>query len=399
MLNLPSEEKPRVLVLSHMYPNPVRSTDGIFVEELTNAMACSCSIQVISPVPAFPGLTWSWKYKGYEEIPPQMKRGNIDVFYPRFFFIPKFLKCTDWFFYFVFVFPLVWNMKKKFDTMVVHWGYPDGLAGYLMARIIGKKVVIYVHGNESLCFYENTIRKMLVKFYLRRTDHIIAVSSDLKVKMVRVYNVDPDKVTVVANGIDPDLFVPVAKDTARQQLSLPPQIKFFLTIARLSREKRLDVLIDAFASLPQTYEDVRLYIIGDGPEKISLQKLVCRRNKQAKIVFLGKMAHEEVPLWLSAADFFCLSSDREGCPVSIIEAFACSCPVIATSVGGVPDLILSPIYGLLVPAGQSQEMTKALSEAIERCWDRETIGAYGRAFTWRKSADNVLASISVMMKD
>ena len=102
----------RILLLSHMYPNPERPVNGVFVHELAKALAYYCDIEVVSPIPIFPFLNRTQKYKGTGAVPRRVEMDGIPVSYPRFFFIPKFLKFTDWIFYFVCVLPGLSNRAK-----------------------------------------------------------------------------------------------------------------------------------------------------------------------------------------------------------------------------------------------------------------------------------------------
>ncbi len=380
----------KVLLLSHMYPNPARPTDGIFVDELAKALSSSCSIKVVSPIPIFPFLSLTWKYKNYNKIPYKLKKRGLHIYYPRFVFIPRFFKFTDWFFYLICIYPFFRKLKKTFDVIFVHWGYPDGLVAYIIGKLLRKKVVLLVHGNESLCFFESSLRKLLVKSYLNKIDHIISVSTDLKNKMVRFYSVSEEKISVVPNGINPRLFVPETRENARAKLRIPQEGKILLSIARLSFEKRLDNLIKAFSfSKKVLHEDIKLYILGDGPEGKKLERLVKEKSLVDYIEFVGNVPHELVPTWLSAADIFCLSSDREGCPVSVIEAMACGRPVIATRVGGIPDLMPGSDFGLLVPAGDVEKLAEAIKLSLVNEWDEKKIIYHGRSYTWIKTAEKV----------
>ena len=383
----------RVLLLSHMYPNPARPTDGIFVHELAKVLSKNCQLSVLAPIPFFPFLVMTSKYRRFSSIPPRDASGDFDIRYPRFFFIPKFLKFTDWFGYLVSVFPVLLAMRDKFDIIYVHWGYPDGLAAIICAKLLNKKVVLHVHGNESVCFFERSLRKLLVKAYVSKVDHIIAVSSDLKEKLIKFYDVESEAISVIFNGIDTKVFTALSKTEAREHLCLPAHSRILVSVSRLSGEKRLDMLIEAFSILSHTFNnDARLYIIGDGPEKKNLESLSRSKGNElaSKIRFVGNVLHQQVPNWLSAADIVCLSSDREGCPVSVIEALGCERPVVATRVGAVPDLIANDDYGFVVSPGRPDDLAEALNTALSKVWDYDKIGSRARTFTWERTADAVM---------
>ena len=248
--------RPRILILSHMYPNPERPLYGIFVHELVKVLSRECSVLVVSPIPAFPFLNRTEKYRGTRAIPRRMTMDGISVFYPRFFFIPKFLKFTDWIFYFACVLSRIIALRRDFDVIYSHWGYPDCLAAWLFARLLGKKVVLHVHGNESICFFERSIRRVLVELFLGRIDSIIAVSSDLKRKIVLDYRVGDKSISVIPNGINPEVVYPLRRKEAREKLNLPHDGGIVVTLARLSAEKRIDLLLDAFSKTRRTEREL-----------------------------------------------------------------------------------------------------------------------------------------------
>ena len=151
-----------------------------------------------------------------------------------------------------------------------------------------------------------------------------------------------------------------------------------LTVARLSAEKRIDPLF--FSHFRKVVEqhgnDVWLYVLGTG-----LNERDSRDFRQSipedKVTFVGAVAHAAVPVWLSAADVFCLSSDWEGCPVSIIEAMGCGRPVVSTNVGSVPDLVTGEAFGFLVPPGCPDKLADALLNALDRSWRHKEISELG----------------------
>jgi teichuronic acid biosynthesis glycosyltransferase TuaC len=386
-------QRMRILLLSHMYPNPVRPTDGTFVHDLAKALSNKCYLNVLAPVPFFPFLSLTSKYSGFNSIPLKDDTEDFKVLYPRFLFIPKYLKFTDWIGYLLSLFPVISRMKDAFDIIYVHWGYPDGLVAFICAKLLGKKVVLHVHGNESVCFFESSLRKLLVKAYLSKADHIIAVSSDLKEKIIRFYNVRKEAVSVVPNGIDVNLFKPLPKAEMRNRLNLNANEKILVSISRLSPEKRVDVLIEAFSLLKKmTSDPIKLYIIGRGPERQNIEALIKSKETSTSndIHLVGPVAHDLIPEWLSAADLFCLSSDREGCPVSIIEAMGCERPVVATQVGGVADLIPDREYGFIVPPGRPREFAEALNVALSKPWNHDKIRFHAATYTWDGTADSVM---------
>lgn len=372
-----------VLFLSHMFPNAARPVFGTFVLELARFLSAHCGVRVVAPVPYFPLIQRTGRFRGYDRIPASCQRDGVAVSHPRFFSIPRYLKWLEGLFY-----PLCcWSAASKFlrqaDVILAHWTFPDGFGGLIWARLTGTKLVLVIHGNESIHFYDpESVRKRLIRATLKRADHIVAVSGDLRDKLVQSYGIAEKRVSVLGNGVDLEKFRALPRNRARAQLGLPEQGRILVSVARLSSEKRLDLLLRALAEVAAEGTPFQLYLVGDGPERARLEALRQDLGLQDRVVFQGAVPHAEVPVWMSAADLFCLSSDREGSPVVIGEAFACGTPVVATRVGGVGDLVVDERLGLLVPPGAAGELAQAIKAALAADWDRGYLESRGRELGW-----------------
>ncbi len=376
-----------------MFPNPKRPVDGIFVLELARFINKLCPVSVFSPIPYFPCLYKTKKYKDFGSIARTAVFSDMKVYYYRYFMVPKYLKWLDGFSYACSMGLVAKEVLKKSSVLIAHWTYPDAFAGLVWGRILKKKIVLVVHGNESIQYYDPpSLKKILIKLTLANVDHIIAVSNDLKRKIVTTHNVPESRITVLPNGVDFNKFPFMTRYEARKQLGLPLGNKILLTVARLSPEKALHTMIEAFSCIEEK-KDISLYILGDGPEKIHLENLVRQKGMERQISLVGSVPHGMIHLWMNSADIFLLSSLREGSPVVIGEAFACGTPVVASSVGGVPDLIVNDRLGMLFEPNSSLAMHRSLETALLREWDRDYIREYGLKLGWNNIADRILKLI------
>jgi glycosyltransferase involved in cell wall biosynthesis len=372
----------RVLFLSHLFPNAARPVYGTFVLELARFLAARCKVSVVAPIPYFPLMRRTKQFEGYERIPASCERDGVAVQHPRFLTIPRYLKWLEGISYTVCCLPRCARLVREADVILAHWTFPDGFSGLVWARLMGRKLALVIHGNESIHYFDpDSIRKRLIRFTLARADHIVAVSRDLRDKLVDGYGIAPGRVTVLANGVDLDKFRAVPQEAARTALGLPADRKILLAVARLSPEKRLDLLLRA-AARAAGGEPFRLYLVGDGPEEDRLRQLTGELGLEGVVSFVGAVPHAEIHLWMSAADLFCLSSEREGSPVVIGEAFVCGTPVIATRVGGVGDLVADDRLGLLVRPESVDALAEALRVGLATTWDRGYLSSYGLQFGW-----------------
>ena len=131
--------------------------------------------------------------------------------------------------------------------------------------------------------------------------------------------------------------------------------------------------------------DLRLYIAGSGPRRAHLERLASRLGLAGRVRFLGSLAPGEMARWYQAADLFVFGSWREGCPNVVLEALACGTPVVATRVGGTPELVREGRDGLLFEPRSPDAFAQALLEALSRTWDHQAIAQKAAARSW----DNV----------
>jgi len=195
----------------------------------------------------------------------------------------------------------------------------------------------------------------------------VVASCETAARSLLDIGVKPEKVTVVYNGIDLERFA--GRKRARRQ----PTIGI---VARLSGFKGHDLLIHAMKIVVKKYPDVRLLIIGDGPQKRNLKRLVSRLKLKKHIEFVGFV--NDVQNYLDQMNVFVLPSQAEGLPFSIIEAMAKGLPVVATRTGGVPELVLDRQTGLILDEATPAEIAKAILKVLGDRKRAAQMGAAGR---------------------
>ncbi|MCK5097004.1 MAG: glycosyltransferase [Desulfobacteraceae bacterium] len=189
----------------------------MFVKARLKALANVVDLKIVAPLPQFPFSSFIKKYRDTHTIPEKEFTDGLDIYHPKYFLFPRYLKFMDGFFYFQSTNLFFSSMIEfeKFDLMDFHWIYPDAFAGVKWAKKFNKKIVVTIRGNESICYYENSFRKKMLINTLKAVDHIIAVSNDMKKKVVDEYGIEKKKVTVVPNGIETKKFYKIDKVKAR----------------------------------------------------------------------------------------------------------------------------------------------------------------------------------------
>jgi glycosyltransferase involved in cell wall biosynthesis len=160
----------------------------------------------------------------------------------------------------------------------------------------------------------------------------------------------PQVVDVVPNGVDPARFVP--QSGSRRQSTTA------LWVGVMAPVKRLDVLVNALSDVPELH----LRLVGSGPERDALEKAVSERGLVGRVAFEGNVADPASAF--AGSDLFVLTSAAENCPLALLQAMACGLPVIASRVGGVPEIVRDGVDGLLVPPGNPRALAHALGTLL-----------------------------------
>ncbi len=244
------------------------------------------------------------------------------------------------------------------------------------------RLAAFREGVPAVCSIHNTYvrpkpHRRLVNWWLaRRTPVIIAGSEAIKNDIVRYDGVPAEKVRVIPYGVDVEKFaIPLSREEARTRLGLPADRFLVGTVGRLEEQKGQSFLVEAAARLHREGMHMSLLLIGSGREEGRLRDLVAREGIAKDVLFLG--TRRDLPELFRAMDVFALSSLWEGLPLALLSAMASGIPVVATPVGGIPEVIKDGENGFLVPPVDAV----ALAEVLRRVWENpgraSTIGAAG----------------------
>lgn len=273
------------------------------------------------------------------------------------------------------------GQRQGFDLIHCHSAYDLGLAGLAARERFGLPLVVTVYGTDVNWLFEEGNRRASRRIardtrrVLLGADRVICVSRDLLDK-VESLGVPRDSLRWIPNGVDSDLFYPGDRQAARASLGWPQQGRIVLFVGNLIPTKGVIELIEAMADLtagPEK-EDIRLVLAGPlGKSGDELKEAIKAHGLEQRVVLTGTVAPDNVPGLMRACDIFCLPSWREGWPLSVIEAMACGRPVVATKVGGIPEIVDGPDLGVLCQPRAPRALAVALDEALERQWDPELI--------------------------
>lgn len=266
--------------------------------------------------------------------------------------------------------------ERRIDIVHAH-GYKADLITLLLARREPIIPLSTMHGYTGHTWRERLIYYPMNRRVLRRYPRVIAVSSDLRQVLLRA-GARPERVQTILNGIDPDRFRRQPEEVARfrSELGLGPDEIALGGIGRLERQKRFDLLIDAFAELLIRRPQLRLLIAGEGSLRASLEAHAARRGVAGVCRFLGH--RRNVAEVYQALDVFVQSSDYEGTPNVVLEAMALETPLVATDVGGTSELVRDRVHGLVVPPRDVPAVIKAVEYLLDRPGETCEFVAAGR---------------------
>jgi glycosyltransferase involved in cell wall biosynthesis len=317
-------------------------------------------------------------------VPKSETIAGIAVKHPRTLFVPKLALATWGPLYAASIAPLLAKYRGSVDVVLGAWAYPDGFAAVLAARMLGVPSVIKLHGSDINIVAKQPGPRWLTAWALPRATRVVAVSRPLADEVIAL-GVPADRVEIVMNGVDRALFTPRDRAAARAELGLPAG-PLAVYIGNLKPEKGVLDLVRAWHSVPEGM----LLIVGDGPLRDEMTRALDERVR-----LIPRQPLERVPRYLAAADVVVLASHSEGTPNVILEALACGRRVVATNVGGIPDLIDDDELGTLVPPHDSQALAAAISAALRRPYDQQAIAKRGARGGWAASA----AALHAVLED
>lgn len=299
----------------------------------------------------------------------------------------------------------LWIALRALRPAIIHTRNLAALETQVIAGLLpGTKRVHGEHGRDIYDLEGQNKKYNVLRKALRPLVHrYIAVSKDLQHWLLRTVGVNPDKVKQIYNGVDLEKFCPGCRNSSALAPTAPTD--FFGddalvigTVGRLAEVKDQCALVEAFGLLcqrrPQYGSRLRLVIVGDGPMAARIRDQVVKSGLSPRVWMTG--ARDDIPELMRMMDIFVLPSLGEGISNTILEAMASGLPVIATQVGGNPELIEEGVNGRLVPVGDASALAEALFDLIETPELRGLMGDKSQrkvaaSFDWSKTVGQYLS--------
>jgi glycosyltransferase involved in cell wall biosynthesis len=279
------------------------------------------------------------------------------------------------------------NLISKGDIALIQTHLPHtDILGCLVGRLTGTPIVMSFASNNMFSTVwgkgplgiKFRLRMFLLRGLSRSAEKMISVGENVSEVVDRTLHPKPGKLSVVRNGV----FIPKPvttedKSKARERLGLSSEDLVITCVGRLVPFKGQHLLIEALEMMAGNHPEVRLLLVGGGPEKGDIEELVLRSGLREKVMVLGE--RDDVPDILAASDLFVLPSFWEGISIALLEAMSYGLPVVATDVPGNREVLGSEENGLLVSPQDSTALKEAIVSLLDNPTHREELGRRSRA--------------------
>jgi phosphatidylinositol alpha-1,6-mannosyltransferase len=288
---------------------------------------------------------------------------------------------------------------RRFVAIFAGRVLPEGFVAWTIARLLGRPVLIYAHG-EELTNWGRGRKFALMRFIFRRADAVLANSDFTRDTLAGLLGVDPGRIAVVYPTVDEDRFRPgIFSDDLRAGIGLAPGQRLILSVGRLQRRKGFDSVIRALPLLHQQGIDAHYAVIGIGDDGEYLQRLAAELGVSGRVQLLGHVSYEDLPRWYSACDLFAMPNrdidgDTEGFGLVFLEAASAGKPAVAGTAGGTDSAVLDGVTGLRVDGEKLEAITLALARLLADPAEAERMGLNGRIrvldnFTHQRRVDQL----------
>ena len=373
-----------VLTFTNLFPSQVMPTHGLFVYERMRrvaALAGDLQWQVVAPVPHVAWFVRGGSYRRWAELSARDSWQGVTVHHPRYRHWPGL------------------SMRRQADAMAAgaeqtvrdlvggrrvvvdaHYLWPDGVAAATLSRRLGLPYVLTARGSDLNVAANDRVVAARISEAARGAYACFAVSTSLCDRFARVTGLPRERIQLARNGVDFDRFRPGDAAAERAVLGLPADAWLMLGVGRLVPGKGFDRAARALQGLPP---NVHLVLVGDGPERSTIVAA-----GGARVHCLGAQPPNVVAAAYRACDLLVLPSEREGWPNVVTEALASGLRVVATDVGGIPEILGDPSpsdfsLGALVDRhAPVAPLATAVEAMLATPGDRDRVRAFARRYGW-----------------
>lgn len=369
-----------VLTFTSLYPSRLQPTHGLFVQERLRRVVAAGGFAhaVVAPVAQVPWLLQRRGDRIARQQPAREAQGEVTVWHPRYRHWPGLVRRQADAMARA-ALPVVAQLTAHGRWLLdAHYLWPDGVAAAVIARQLRLPLVLTARGSDVNVLAQDPRVGARIAEAAAAATACFAVSQDLAARFAACAGLPPERVRTARNGVDLDAFRPGDAATARAGLGLPRHARLLLGVGRLVPGKGFAA---AAAALEQLPPDVHLVLVGDGPER----RAIAAAAPPGRLHLLGNRLPDAVAMAYRACDLLVLPSHREGWPNVVTEALASGLPVVATAVGGIPEIVgdpPDPAIAALVPPRDQAALVAALAAMLLRAPERGRVRAFAQRHSW-----------------
>lgn len=260
---------------------------------------------------------------------------------------------------------------------------PPGVPAFLSKKLLGRPYVVCGQGSDV--YLRSRVNDLVSKQVLKEARAVISLTNDMRNAAQSISQRD---VSVIPNGVSLSSFDNLSPQPLRKILNISDEERVILFVGTLRPVKGVKYLIEAMSIINHVDDRVRLLLVGGGEERGNLEILAKRLAVADKVNFMGKVPHQKVPEFMSASDVFVLPSLSEGFPLTILEAMASGLPVVASRVGGLPEIIQEGKNGFLTEPGNPKDIAEKVLGVLGNSQLRRRMSSHNREkakeYSWER---------------
>jgi teichuronic acid biosynthesis glycosyltransferase TuaC len=370
----------KILFVSNLFPDSHQPIFGLDNARLLHHLAGRCDIRVVAPRPA----PWLLPFLKSRSVQPRREDQIFQPIYPLASYIPKIGSRWNHRLMAGSLRPVLQQVRHEFpfDAVLVSWLYPDGCAVAELATSEKFPFVAIAQGSDAHQYLKIPARRHAIVTAMNRACAVVARSREITLNLSAA-GVAASKLHAIYNGVNFALYRPADKRSARKELGLPLEDPVILYVGNFFPIKNPFLAVAAHDQLSQSSAPTaQLVMLGDGPLLKPARQQADRSRSGTRVQLPGRRRPAQVARYMQAADVLCVPSHNEGVPNVVLEAFACGLPVVATRVGGIPEVLCCEFLGRLVEPANVTALTTALAEMLTQSADLERIVQHAQQFSW-----------------
>ncbi len=376
----------KIIWITSLFPSGNDTTKGVYLYRTVKKLSEYYDLTTVVIYPAMPPFiqmlekpkeaikTYNYWKKNFPKkpVPPN----GIDaskIYYIRYWRLPRrFFNHYEGYFAFFKARKIFKKIIKNVSLIHSNWIFPSGQVAFLLNKKYHIPYIVSLLGTDvhNLTYGTNYWKK--AKNIIDNASIISSVSLQLieKCKLEKI-RINDNKLYLIDNIYEENTFRIKSKTETKEKLEIENNSKIIFFAGGLVPVKNVSILIKAFAGMNN--KNIKLFIAGAGIDRKKLEQLTVKLSCEKNIVFLGNLNSENLVDYYNASDVFCLPSLNEGTPNVIIESLLCGTPVVASNVGGIPNVIKEGFNGYLFESNNIDKLKEKLEKALSKDWNREQL--------------------------